>query len=90
MKITRQSGESLVEVLLSMLVASLGMLILAGAITTAARLNETARGMGERVLIPMDDTERKITVTLNGRPLKTGVPVTVVQLEDGTELYFYG
>lgn len=89
-KLQRQDGESLVEVLLSMLIISLGMLILAGAITSAARLNATARRMSARALTPMDDANRKVTVTLNGRPLKTGLPVTVVQLEDGTELYFYG
>ena len=39
-KLKSRAGETLVELLLSMLIISLGMLMLVGAITTTARLNK--------------------------------------------------
>ena len=44
-KLKSRVGESLVELLLSMLIISLGMMMLAGAIVTTARLNKKAKEM---------------------------------------------
>ena len=42
-KLRNQRGESLVEVLCAMLVIAVGMLMLAGSIVTAARVNDAAQ-----------------------------------------------
>ncbi|MBQ9492764.1 MAG: prepilin-type N-terminal cleavage/methylation domain-containing protein [Oscillibacter sp.] len=41
-KLKRGNGETLVELLISMLIIALGMLMLSGAIVSAARLNQQA------------------------------------------------
>ena len=95
-KLKRQAGESLVELLLSMLIISLGMLMLAGAITTTARLNAKAREMSTRTVV--DNTtasEIKINVMLGNvmlgdELLKNGVTVTIVRSGNNKELYYYG
>ena len=47
-KLKSRAGESLVELLLSMLIISLGMMMLAGAIVTTARLNQKAKEMSDK------------------------------------------
>ena len=89
-KLKRQAGESLVELLLSMLIISLGMMMLAGAITTTARLNNTARemSMGKEVNPePVLKTEL-LGITLNNSPLEN-VRVYAIPSENDMELYFY-
>lgn len=44
-KLKSRAGETLVELLFSMLIISLGMMMLAGAIVTTARLNKKAKEM---------------------------------------------
>ena len=91
-KLKRQAGESLVELLLSMLIISLGMLMLAGAITTTARLNAKAQEMSTRTedTTTPEHEKPKIQVMLNDNLLKDNVTVTVVQADNNEELYFYG
>ena len=89
-KLKRQAGESLVELLLSMLIISLGMMMLAGAITTTARLNNTARemSMGKEVNPePVLKTEL-LGITLNNSPLEN-MRVYAIPSENDMELYFY-
>ena len=47
-KLKSRAGETLVELLLSMLIISLGMMMLAGAIVTTARLNKKAKEMSKK------------------------------------------
>ena len=82
-KLKSQMGESLVELLLSMLIISLGMLMLAGAITTTARLNKNARDStvnGHSV--SSGDTGDNGDNGNANKPLKT-LPVTL-QVDDST------
>ncbi len=44
-KLKSRVGETLVELLLSMLIISLGMMMLAGAIVTTARLNKQTENL---------------------------------------------
>ena len=55
-KLRDNRGESLVETLLSMLVISLGLLILVSAITSAGRMNRTAADDGVGILVNREST----------------------------------
>ena len=89
-KLKRQAGESLVELLLSMLIISLGMLMLAGAITTTARLNAKAREMSTRTVGSTPGPEPHVRVMLGSNPLDNDVAVTTVRTGNDKELYYYG
>ena len=88
-KLKRQTGESLVELLLSMLIISLGMMMLAGAITTTARLNKTAREMSiGKEDNPEPVLKTALDITLNNSLLEH-VQVYAIPSENDMELYFY-
>ena len=102
-KLKRQAGESLVELLRSMLIISLGMLMLAGAITTTARLNATAREMSTGKEDnpaaggnPAPANETIIVKVTLGRSPSDENPaiiadnVTVTHSGNNMELYYYG
>lgn len=88
-KLKSRTGESLVELLLSMLIISLGMMMLAGAITVTARLNKSAKDIVEEsgsttppVSYPYPF---QVTSDTGATIMNTDIPLT----EEGGK-YYYG
>ena len=73
-KIKSRRGESLIETLAAMLVISLGMMLLAGAIAASARINHQAQA--ENILIAPSmvpsgsDPTESWSVTIGGYPFE--------------------
>ena len=70
-KLKHRAGETLVEMLCSMLIISLGVLMLTGAVVSSARLNDSAKKITNQ------------SDNLDNLPASNGV--LIFKLEDGQE-----
>ena len=85
--LNNSKGESLGETLIALVIASLGMIILAGAITSAARANKAGKDLeaayedtGEPDTVVGDP----YTVTVGGKEFSV-----IVKTNTNERLYFY-
>ena len=97
-KLRSRRGETLVEVLVSILVAGLSVLLLAGMISTAARFNGAARRADERLYEQLSAAEAqgpdadlgRASVVLTVGGVRDPIPVYVYGLPDGLCSYAEG
>ena len=93
-KLKDRRGESLVELLFATLIISLGVLLLAGSIVTAAKVNRSAAN--DRILTLADQgraakDNASVSLELPGVSTQPTVTVTLrtMKAEGGKELYSY-
>lgn len=91
-KWSTRRGESIAEALAAMLVIVLAGLMLAGAITSAARLNHAAAKVAAFPQYAGQRGDNGASVSVSGTlaggvPVNTSIPVTMY--EDEGEMYYY-
>ncbi len=96
-KIKDRSGETIVETLVSMLIAVLAFMMLAGAIVAAARVN--AGTENHTMYINQADSDpdtnkelsgASVTITVPGGTIDTGMTVKTYSMKDASgTLYYY-
>ncbi len=96
-KIKDRSGESIAETLVSMLIAVLAFMMLAGAITAAARVN--AGTENHTMYVDQSDSDpdsnkeisgASVTITVPGGTIDTGMTVKTYSMKDASgALYYY-
>ena len=76
-KLTSKTGESIAETLVAVLITTMGLTILAGAIVTAARVNSTEKNQNEAVVITKynSDTEVEDLGTVNVKIIDSSIGV---------------
>lgn len=93
-KLHSDQGETLVETLASILIATLSVSLLFGAVTASARMSRTARGEDRTYYEALSRAERRETaadiVQLKVKNSSTGgVEVLDVAVYGGGEMYSY-
>ncbi len=84
-KLKSAKGESLTETLVALLISSLALMILAGAIVTAARINTRLRNEDVAFKKAQTPSSGSVTVTMDG-----GTPVNVpVKIYETNNHYVY-
>lgn len=84
-KLKSRAGETLVELLLSMLIISLGMLMLAGAIVTTARVNKATENLTRAGTVKPGTTSN----TPNASFQVDGLTLENIQLIEEGGVYYY-
>ncbi len=86
-KLRSSYGETIVETLVTMIVLSLAMIMLSGAVVTSARVNQKADNTETTFTTDAQtSTPGTITIQENGSSSPAGLNVTVYETEHG---YFY-
>ena len=86
-RLSGKAGESIAETLIALLISSLALLMLAGAVTTAQRLINQSRGFMEKYyeasnsLIKYEDSAKKGNLTLRLQNLSGGSTSITCQVE---------
>ena len=90
-KLLSDAGETLVETLVTMIILSLAVLMLTGAIVTSARVNFKADNTSTAFSTEnQSDSEEKITITESGSAGNSiTMPVEVHMTENGYTYYEY-
>ena len=96
-KLRTKNGESLIETLVSVIIISLGMMLLVGSIIAAARIND--RSMSDYMVTLEDETDAAtnscqastVTVTYGSMTTDINVNLYTQTSKEGTgrELYYY-
>lgn len=89
-KLKSRAGETLVELLLSMLIISLGMMMLAGAIVTTARLNKSAKDLVEDNRSPALTSFVPYPFQVTPATGGTAIINTQIPLKGESEMYYDG
>lgn len=91
LKLQSRSGETIAETLVTMVILSLAVLMLAGAVVTAARINKKADNTDTAFLVKDEaGIERDITITDNsqvGEVDPVTIPVTMYTTQNDYQYY---
>ena len=91
-KLQEKSGETIVETLVTMLILSLAVLMLAGAVITAARINKKADNTGTAFSVEDASITNGSSVIITdssqtGTEDKITVPVTLYKTKNNYQYY---
>ena len=92
-KLKSTSGETLVETLFAMLVIVLAVMVIAGGVVTAARINKKAKDLDttfqmSNVVTVTDEAKTKVTIT-HGSVALGEVSIDAWQTNDNNKYYYY-
>ncbi|MGN0169638.1 MAG: hypothetical protein ACI39H_02625 [Lachnospiraceae bacterium] len=88
-KLKSRSGETLVETLFSMLVIVLAVIMIAGSVVTAARVNKSAADMDTALRYEKFSEISDVKVTIIRRTGSAEVPVKAYQTTDKNNYSYY-
>ena len=92
-KLKSTSGETLVETLFAMLVIVLAVMVIAGGVVTAARINKKAKDLDttfqmSNVVTVTDEAKPEVTIT-HGSGARDKVSIDAWQTNDNNKYYYY-
>lgn len=92
-KLKSTSGETLVETLFAMLVIVLAVMVIAGGVVTAARINKKAKDLDttfqmSNVVTVTDEAKPEVTIT-HGSVKPDKVSIDAWQTNDNNKYYYY-
>lgn len=92
-KLKSTSGETLVETLFAMLVIVLAVMVIAGGVVTAARINKKAKDLDttfqmSNVVTVTEEAKTEVTIT-HGSVEPDEVPIDAWQTNDNNKYYYY-
>ena len=90
-KIKKKKGESLVETLAALLIASMGLMILSGAIISASRVTQTEKSIEtvESPTIETDESPTERKVKLQSEEIAEYKVISYKSEEGNTQKYYY-
>ena len=81
-----ERGETIAEALIAMLIVSLAVLMLLGAVTTAGEMNRSVRKANEAEVLS-EAEESDFTVYIDGEEYTGEVTITAYETEEGIGYY---
>lgn len=90
-KISSCSGETIAETLVTMIILSLSVLMLAGAVVTAARVNKKADNADTAFIAATSSSERNVVITYqskeNGNQETLEIPTDYYETQNNYKYY---